>query len=116
MAKIFDFNELKEKWKKEGAPQPLAPPNTFEINKEYIFKPAVKSHAYYNEARTIDNEIGERSFTQGKCLRYLQKTEMGPLFLFSGTLTDETNKKLNGIIVYFGVIYNKTDPERSQAV
>lgn len=113
---VFDFNAYKKKWEKEGAPRLLVPLDTFEINKEYNFDPAVKSHAYYNEERTLGNEIGERFFIKGKCLRYLKKTELGPMFLFSGKLINEPNAVLNGVTVYFGIIYNKTDPERSHAV
>ena len=113
---VFDFNAYKKKWEEEGEPQLVPPLDTFEINKEYDFDPTVKSHAYYNEERTLDNEIGERFFAKGKCLRYLKKTEAGPMFLFSGRLTNEINTALNGIMVYFGVIHNKTDPERSRAL
>ena len=115
-AEIFDFNKLKEKWKNGKTPDLIPPPETFEVGKLYNFDPAVKSMAYYDESMTDKNEIGFKLFNDGKCLKYLGQTSMGPRFLFSSILTGDENVLLKDMTIYFGVIYNKTDPERSHAI
>lgn len=115
-AELFDFNSFKKKWEDKRSPELIPPTDTFEINKEYFFDTPVKSDAFYNKERTVDNLIGSRLFQSGKCLKYLKQTNSGPLFLFSGKLTDELNTHLNDIEVFFGVIYNTTDPTRSHAI
>ncbi len=115
-AEIFDFHALKKKWEENGPPEKEAPRGTFEISREYDFQPPVTSDAFYDEGRTEQNKIGERKFGKGRCLRFLEKTPQGPMFLFSGRLENEQSKILEGTAVYFGVIYNSTDPTRSHAI
>ena len=112
----IDFNAFKERRRKEGAPTLPPPPDTFEIHKEYDFDPPVPSSAYWDRERTVGNMIGQRLFAKGRCEKYLEMTGDGPLILFSGKLTAEPKISLNDTVVYFGIIYNKTDPERSHAV
>lgn len=90
------------------------PKNTFEIGKIYDFNPGVSSHAFWDEERTQINALGPKIFTQGTCLKFLEYTTHGPLFLFSGALDSDNLQK--DLTVYFGVIYNRTDPTRSHAV
>lgn len=112
---VFNLNEYRKKKIEEKSPKLIPPPETFEINKLYEFNPAVKSIAFYDKELTKGNEIGTKLFIQGKCLEYLGNTVAGPRFLFSGKLINEANTTLNDVDVYFGVIYNTTDPERSHA-
>jgi hypothetical protein len=121
MGEIIDFNKFKkdlEEWEaseKEKLAQ-IPPPDTFEIHEEYHFEPAVSSCAYYDKERSPKNMIGNRLFTTGKCEKYLSMEKAGPLFLFSSKLTEGPNELLNEMTVYFGVIYNTTDPKRSHAI
>ena len=119
--KISDFNAFlkrKQDGKKlikqiiEGTP----PPNTWEIGIDYEFdKGGAKSYAYYDEARTANNFIREATFKTGKCIKYLGQTKLGPMFLFKGKLSDEGQPIEKGIDVFFGMIHNKTDPNRVTA-
>lgn len=129
MGEIFKFEDFMNKAKsgkfdKNLIPdeKPLdvinlkAPKNTFEIGKMYDFNPSVSSHAFWDEERTPTNAIGSKNFSTGTCLKFLKHTEYGPLFLFSGVLNEEPGNLQNNLVVYFGVIYNKTDPNRSHAI
>lgn len=82
----------------------------------YEFQPPVTADAFYDAERTLQNMIWKRTFQKGKCLDYLKVTEDGPLFLFSGQLKNETSSTLEGVLVYFGVIYSTTDPTRSRVL
>ncbi len=121
MEEIIDLKKFREDLKERKASEEeklaqIPPLDTFEIHEEYHFEPAVSSCAYYDKERSPKNMIGKRLFTTGKCEKYLGMEKAGPLFLFSSKLTEGPNELLDGMTVYFGVIYNTTDPERSHAI